>query len=286
MNIKLSAKSLTLFESAIAGLAFILLSLPAFNMTGLIVRPLLLCIIGGALISLVLLLRPKGETVCGYGLLIFVLFWATFVLVKQLELQFAQNFPGKWIYFFYFDKLLMIGTIWLSSISVFIVERISNRRPDCNYKAFFKSSSLSFIIFYAFLLIYSFVLIRLEKGTYPLNWVPFNTIKEYISDYSSIPYEVFMMFFGNLLYFTPLGVIFHLVLRKKNAVFKILVTVLFPVAAFSLLEYSQYYFQNGFCEFDDMMMNSLGFWLGAVIGTAADKVVYKLSRGRTDCFWG
>ena len=283
---KINPKILFSIEVLFVSACFVLLSIPAFNMTGLIIKPLLLCVVGGAAISFVLSFIPKGETVCGYGLLFFVCFWAVFAIAKELELQIQYGFPGKWIEFFYFDKLLMVGTIWLASSAFFAVMRLLSKNSAKNYNGFFKTSSVAFIIFYAFLLLYSFVLIRLERGVYPLNWVPFKTIKDYIFDYSSIPYEVFMMFFGNLLYFTPLGVIFYPFLKKHKTIVKILVITVFPLAAFSLLEYSQYLFQNGFCEFDDMMMNSLGFWLGAVLGVIADTIVKKATKGRITCFWG
>lgn len=283
---KINPKVLYFVEILFACAYFVLLSIPAFNMTGLIIKPLLLCVVGGVAISFVLSLIPKGETVCGFGLLLFIGFWAVFAFAKELELQIKYDFPGKWIEFFYFDKLLIVGTIWLASSSLFVVMRLLSKNSEKEYNSFFKTSSVAFIVFYSFLLIYSFVLIRLEMGVYPLNWVPFNTIRDYISDYSSIPYEVFMMFFGNLLYFTPLGVIFFLLLKSHKKVIKLLVITLFPLAAFSLLEYSQYLFQNGFCEFDDMMMNSLGFWLGALLGVIADLTVKKATKGRITCFWG
>lgn len=283
---KINPKVLFYIEVLFVSACFVLLSIPAFNMTGLIFKPLLLCVVGGVAISFVLSFIPKGETVCGYGLLLFIVFWLLMAFAKELELQILHGFPGKWIEFFYFDKLLMVGTIWLSSSSVFGIMRLLGKNSAKNYDVFFKTSSVAFIIFYSFLLIYSFVLIRLERGVYPLNWMPFNTIKDYISDYSSIPYEVFMMFFGNLLYFTPLGVIFYLLLKKHKTIVKTLVISVFPLVAFSLLEYSQYLFQNGFCEFDDMMMNSFGFWLGAVFGVIADITVKKATKGRITCFWG
>lgn len=285
MTNRLNSKVFLGIEVLLAAFALVLLSIPAFNMIGLIIRPLLLCVVGGAVISFVLSFIPKGETVCGLALLLFVSFWAIFAVAKEIELQFLHGFPGKWIEFFYFDKLLMVGTIWLSSSAVFIFKRLIVKHSSKNYKSFFKLSSAAFIIFYSFLLVYSFVLIRLERGVYPLNWIPFNTIKDYISDYSSIPYEVFMMFFGNLLYFTPLGVICYLLLKKHKFIVRIPVITLFPLVAFSLLEYSQYLFQNGFCEFDDMMMNSVGFWFGALFGFIADTVVKKVTNGSISCFW-
>lgn len=283
---KINPNLLIRIEVLLTAAAFVLLSVPAFNMTGLIVKPVLLCLAGGILISFLLSFVHKGEAVCGYGLLLFVVFWGIFAWIKELELQFLHGFPGKWIDFFYFDKLLMVGTIWFASSAYFAVNRLAVKNSSKNYNKFFKTSSAAFVLFYAFLLIYSFVLIRLERGVYPLNFVPFNTIKEYISDYSRIPYEVFMMFFGNLLYFTPLGVIFHLCLKNHKKRVRIFVIAVFPLAAFSLLEFSQYWLQNGYCEFDDMMMNSLGFWLGALLGTVADATINKATKGRINCFWG
>lgn len=283
---KINSKLLFFLEALLTCACFVFLSIPAFNMTGLIIKPVLLCVIGGVAISFVLSFIPKGEAVCGFGLILFMVFWLVFSFAKQIELQFLNGFPGKWVWFFYFDKLLIVGTIWLSSSAFFTISRLLFKNYKKNYSGFFKTSSVAFIIFYLFLLIYSFVLIRLERGIYPLNWIPFNTIREYISDYPSIPYEVFMMFFGNLLYFTPLGVIFYLILKKHKTILKVLVILLFPITAFSLLEYSQYLLQNGFCEYDDMMMNSLGFWLGAVLGFIADTIVVKATKGRVTCFWG
>ena len=282
---KINPNLLLRAEILLTAVAFVVLSVPAFNMTGLIIKPLLLCVFGGMIISLILSFVHKGEVICGYGLLWFVVFWLVFAVIKELELQNSYGFPGKWIEFFYFDKLLMVGTIWLSAASVFVILRLADKRKPRKYNVFFRLSSVSFLIFYIFLLVYSFVLIRLERAVYPLNWVPFNTIKDYISDYSSIPYEVFMMFFGNLLYFTPLGVIFYLCLKKQKLFIRLSVITLFPLIAFTLLEFSQYLFQNGFCEFDDMMMNSLGFWLGALLGAVTDLVVKKATKGSISCFW-
>ncbi len=275
-----------LIKALLASAAFVFLSVPAFNMTGLIIKPILLCIVGGAAISILLYFTHNGETICGISLLLFVVFWLIYAFAKQFELQLSYAFPGKWIEFFYFDKLLIIGTIWLSSSLFFVIARLLPRNSTRNYRNFFRMSSFSFLIFYTFLLVYSFVFIRLERGEYPMNWVPFNTVREYLSDYSSIPYEVFMMFFGNLLYFTPLGVIFHLVIKKQKPVLKTVLIALFPLLAFSLLEYSQYLLQNGYCEFDDMMMNSVGFWFGSLFGIVADITVKKATKGRLTSFWG
>ena len=168
-------------EIVITSISFILLSIPAFNMTGLIIKPLLLCFCGSVFISIILSFIPKGEIICGYSLLLFCCYWLIYAFIKEFEIQLNYDFPGKWIEFFYFDKLLMVGTIWLSAVIPFVIIRLFGIKTKRKYNNFFNLCSKSFIIFYSFLLIYSFVLIRLERGVYPLNWVPFNTIKEYIN---------------------------------------------------------------------------------------------------------
>ncbi len=275
-------------RSALTAILFIVLSIPAFSMTGFVLKPLLVCTIGSIFVCflIVKLFSKASPAVCSNALLLFELFWLTYCFLKEISLQLQYGFPGKWIEFFYFDKLLMVGTIWLVSTVFFTLLRIFQSENCVDYRAFYKINTVAFIIFYSFLLIYSFVLIRLERGTYPLNWIPFNTVREYIKDSASIPYEVFMMFFGNLLYFTPLGMVFYHKLKKISTPIKLIVFIFFPLLAFSLLEFSQYFFQNGFCEFDDMMMNTVGFWLGVVVGFAADKAVFALSKGKISSFWG
>lgn len=274
-----------LFLSVVCAVAFVFISIPAFSMTGLIVKPLILSVCGTLIICLLIFIFNKSALIIASGQLMFILFWLVYVIIKQIELQIEAGWNGKWIYFFYFDKLLIVGTIWLISTVFVLTIRLIKDNLLIKTKKFFQLSSIAFIIFYLFLLIYSFVLIRLEKGNYPINLTPFSTINEYIENYSSIPYEVFMMFFGNLLYFTPLGYIFYVLLRGENNFIRIPVIILFPVLAFSALEYSQYLFQNGFCEFDDMMMNSVGFWIGAVLGFFSDFLIKNISKGKLTYLW-
>lgn len=280
----IKSKALFLLQSVVGAVLFILLSIPAFSMTGLVLKPLFLCVAGSLVICFLLLFfcREKAHLICANSLLLFELFWLLFCIIKEIQLQMQYQFPGKWVDFFYFDKLLMVGTIWLMATVFFIFVHI---KKSFDFSRFYRINSIAFVVFYAFLLVYSFVLIRLERGVYPMNWTPFNTIREYIKDSASIPYEVFMMFFGNLLYFTPMGMIFYHKMRYKALPVKLIVFILFPLTAFSLLEFSQYILQNGFCEFDDMMMNSIGFWFGTALGHIADRIIYRLSKGKLNKFW-
>ncbi len=59
----------------------------------------------------------------------------------------------------------------------------------------------------------------------------------------------------------------------------------FPIITFTALEFSQYFFQNGYCEFDDMMMNSIGFWFGSLLCPITDYFSLRISRGKIKNFW-
>lgn len=279
-------KLIIAIQSIITAVAFVTLSISVFGMTGHIVKPIFICVAGSLIICLLSLISERSIRIVSNGLLIFMMFWLLIALIKEFVLQIQAGFVFDWIYFFYFDKLLILGTIWLTATVFFCIKRLTSEiRSDSEYLYFFKTSSKSFFVFYAFLLIYSFILIRLQRGEYPFRFQPFVTIKEYISNINSIPYEVFMMFFGNLLYFTPLGYIISNLIRNKSTSVKIIVNIIFPLTIFTLLEFSQYVFKNGYCEFDDMMMNSIGFWLGSLLFMLSNKFASFVSKGRYNSFW-
>lgn len=275
-----------LIKSIIIAAALVLLCVPCFQMTGNFLLPVALTLFGSLFICLVSSFFNNSESAIGLSLIFFNIFWLVFALVKEFVLQIEAGFVFKWIYFFYFDKLLIIGIVWLGCSLFITFKRIffKNISPS-RYDKFFKFSSFAFIIFYAFLLIYSFILIRLETGVYPFRFRPFVTIAEYIDQFSEIPYEIIMMVLGNLFYFTPLGYIFSSFLAGKKRIVKYIVNGLFPVITFSLLEFSQYVFQNGFCEFDDMLMNSIGFWFGNLLYFVFNFLAVKFSGNRVKRFW-
>ncbi len=259
-----------------------------FPLTGFVLVPLAVAIFAAAIFTLAFSLNrkaKKGISSCGIAQLLTVCFFVIFAIVKELQINAAAGWAPYWIEYFYFDKFLMLGSVWLSSSAVIAISHLFVRGKEDAYKLFFKFSSVAFVIFYAALLIYSFVLIRLKTAEYPLNLVPFSTIKGYIADWQTIPYEVFMMFFGNLLYFAPMGYIFYVALRHGKFWKRLSIIAVFPLIAFSLLELSQYVFQNGFCEIDDMMMNTLGFWLGVALAPISDILTSRATKKRLNHFW-
>lgn len=269
--------------------SYIAVCFVVFPLTGSVLVPLAIAFLATAIFTSAFSFNrkaKKGISSCGIAQLLTVCFFVIFAIVKELQINAAAGWVPYWIGYFYFDKFLMLGSVWLSSSTVVAISRLCVHGKEDEYKLFFKFSSVAFVIFYAALLIYSFVLIRLKAGEYPLNLVPFSTVKEYIADWQTIPYEVFMMFFGNLLYFAPMGYIFYVTLRNSKLWKRLSIIVVFPLIAFSLLELSQYVFQNGFCEIDDMMMNTLGFWFGAALAPISDILTSRATKNRLNHFWG
>lgn len=273
-------------QSVIIGAVLILLCVPCFQMTGKVLMPLIIALFGSVFVCfLSSFLRDSGASV-GLSLNILNIFWFVAALIGEYNVQKNCGFQSYWIQYFYFDKFLVVGAVWLGCSLFYSLNRIFNRNKKlADIELFYKYSSFAFITFYAFLLIYSFVLIRLKTGDYPFRFQPFLTIREYIEQIDEVPYEVIMNVLGNLFYFTPLGYIFSMVLSDKNTKIKVVVNFLFPIVCFTLLEFSQYFFHMGYCEFDDMMMNSVGFWFGNLLYYISNFITFKISKGTVKRFW-
>ncbi len=255
-----------------------------FSYTGHTLFQLAVCAGASAALSALLCYVDRSGSGVGLAQLLFVCLWLACAVGWQLKLQAAQGWPGYWIYSFYFDSLLTQGTVWLCSTLVVTVRRLFVHQAEP--KVFFRLSAAAFLLFYAFLLVYSFYLARTKPGgSYPLNFSFSTTMQMYRAKMQENPYEVWMMVFGNLFYFTPLGYIFAVVLRRKSAACRAAVILLFAPVAFFLLEYSQYVFQIGYCEIDDMVMNAFGFWLGAALAPLSDWVARRVNKQRVTHFW-
>lgn len=271
--------------TVLCSIAYIFACCPLFSMTGNIFAPVIIGMIIGAVIA-ACTVELKKAFVSGLSQIIFISFWIVFALVKELAVQLEAGFSDRWIQYFYFDKFLVVGSLWLgSTVYICLVRLLSIKSSPQEYSGYFRYSAVAFVSFYAFLLVYSFVLIRLGPGEYPIRLIPFYTVKNYIQHYSVDPYETLMNVFGNLFYFTPLGYILCLKIRGKKTAFRICFIFVFPVFAFSCLELSQYLFQNGYCEFDDISMNTVGFWFGALLCPFTDGIARKLSQNRYAAFW-
>ena len=77
-----------------------------------------------------------------------------------------------------------------------------------------------------------------------------------------------ILFFGNIAIFVPLGyLLFHSLKRGRR---KIILAVL-PIFLSSAIEISQYYFGMGHPDVDDVLLNVIGFYIGALMKMLLDR---------------
>ena len=110
---KLLPDGLVLLKSLIISVALILLCVPCFQMTGNIILPLITALFGSAVICLISQLLRDYEAAVGLSLIILNIFWFTVALIGEYKVQSANGFQPYWIQYFYFDKLLVVGAVWL-----------------------------------------------------------------------------------------------------------------------------------------------------------------------------
>lgn len=80
--------------------------------------------------------------------------------------------------------------------------------------------------------------------------------------------RIIYLFVGNIIWFVPLGFYLRRFTGRKRAVWQIfLAGLLFSF----IIEFLQYVFGTGVSELDDLILNSLGAWIGAVLGTKRGK---------------
>ncbi len=71
------------------------------------------------------------------------------------------------------------------------------------------------------------------------------------------------LFVGNIVWFVPFGMYLQYMGISKTLVRTVLYGFLFSL----LIETLQYVFGTGFSELDDLVLNTLGAWIGGVIVT-------------------
>lgn len=142
-----------------------------------------------------------------------------------------------------------------------------------------RSLNIVFFVLYLFLLV-NFVLVkgklfdRLSPSDYyayyelnmpksknvGVNLVPFQTIKGYYKPENWNPESTKTAnVIGNIVLFMPLGFLLPLIFPKTD---KLLIMFLLSLLVSVCLEASQYFFQSGFADIDDVILNTLGGVLG------------------------
>ncbi len=201
-------------------------------------------------------------------------------VIAQLETQFRT---GGWIYQFYYDRPLIVAIVWSSAflsitfLRICLPIRLTDDHFASDYKKFISYSTKGFFVFYGAFLIYGFVLVRLSFSggdTAGYNFIPFNTIMTYASD-SGYMYEGLIYFIGNICCLMPIG--FFLKVFKPQT--KRSTIIWLPILISVLIELSQILLKAGDCDIDDVILNSFGFYIGALFKEGCDKLRTAITSG-------
>ncbi len=204
---------------------------------------------------------------------VMIIFWIIIAFVEQILFKGTfLIFRTPWAHTFYYDS---IGMIFIAlTVTIFFQRVKAFRSKDSDttkrYRKFYSIASAAYITYYTVALIYCFVICRSPSTQRDEpNLVPFNTLKWTFFS-GLIDYERLILFFGNIAIFLPLGFLMyeHLCKGKKR-----IILFLFPVVLSSLIEFSQYVFNMGNPDVDDVLLNVLGFYLGIVFKIAVDRLL-------------
>lgn len=139
---------------------------------------------------------------------------------------------------------------------------------------FFLQTSEMFALYYPFLMLFFLFLIRMQRGTgQPPNFIPFKIIVMYFTKWKALDVSL-ILFFGNIFLFSPPGFYFAFKKPGKKRFLR-----WFPVALSCGIELSQLVFDLGHCDIDDVLLNSLGFYIGVWIKLFLDKTARRVSKG-------
>ena len=257
--------------------------LPSFMNIGKIALQVISPLVLAAVVALLSLVFKDGIGRMAPAMNLFLAGMVGAAVVDQALLQIARNKSlssgSGFIYMFYYDKPLTVALVWLSVAFVYtatVIISLKKGSPGLmpGFDRFLNIAGRGFLVYYAIFLFYSFVLIR-PAGSHitAANFVPFRIIAEYFK-YRS--YENFMVFWGNLYIFAPIGLFARVIKPSVKTVF----LLLFCIGLSSAVELSQLLFKNGHCDIDDVIINTAGFCLGLLFVAVANKAVKKLSKGR------
>lgn len=134
-----------------------------------------------------------------------------------------------------------------------------------------------YIIIMVYFLFFCEQLGRVPSDTYHYNLKPFTEIKRYLNHISELGgFYVMLNLLGNVVCFVPLGFVLPVLTYRKWGIIKI-TFISFLASVF--VEILQLVTKLGSCDIDDIIMNTLGGFLGYVLFFAC-RGVYRKKTGR------
>ncbi|MGX4644875.1 VanZ family protein [Holzapfeliella sp. JNUCC 80] len=175
-----------------------------------------------------------------------------------------NHFPLVELVFYSLDKTIFYFLIFIALYTVYL-------------KLFKKKRSKKHITIILILAFYLMLLLSLTvfRGIYfpsdikfyfyrPLNQINLQILDETMKlSLAKSQLDFFYNSFGNILWFMPLGFLMKLLSKKKLSILKItIISILFSVS----IEGMQFVLWTGVADIDDVIFNTVGGFLGAVVG--------------------
>lgn len=105
---------------------------------------------------------------------------------------------------------------------------------------------------------------------YHYNFIPFQEITRFLKyGYCLSPMSIFLNLFGNVIGFLPFGFFLPVISRKNRKMSRV---VLAGAVSSACIELIQLVTKTGVCDIDDVILNTLGAFLGYLLFLLADEI--------------
>ena len=113
---------------------------------------------------------------------------------------------------------------------------------------------------------------RIRYSTPQCNLVPFQEINRYLSQFREITFVAVINVIGNTLIFVPFGALLFIFSKKLATCYS---TILLSLLLSLVIETTQYFTMVGVFDVDDIILNTLGGFIGWI----AYKIAYGIYKG-------
>jgi glycopeptide antibiotics resistance protein len=138
----------------------------------------------------------------------------------------------------------------------------------CN-KVGSKAKVLSIVLFFIYLAILAYLVFfssrfgRTDDLMRNNNLKPFKTINNYIKYREYVSLKTFIInIFGNIVAFMPMGLLVPTIFKTERRAINVM---LISALASNMIEILQYFFNVGAFDIDDIILNTLGGFLGYIV---------------------
>lgn len=254
------------FLPIIFGIIFIMIEMTINSLFIYSIKADAICFLILILFSIVIILISKNLKACGIFVVTTCLALLAYLLFGCLSQP--NTFMSE-------NSVIIIAINWVAITGTCVILKffLKEKRIE-GFPIFFKISSITFLIFYIYAFSFTFFfdyqrLFMMQFHIRDLNLIPFvKTIIPYITGTAHTNfYTPIINMLSNILLFVPIGFYLGVFSKRLNIGLRISIIVGVPV----LVEALQYIFACGTSDIDDVIINSLGGFLGVLVFLGAEK---------------